>query len=299
MSDRSRVRDHGDVLGVPVGPALLRRWIEWLAPDPQPFFVESPRSWPKGSSGQLDPALRDTYRLWRVDGSLKVLWLDEESFLAMPRQQRTELVREQLACGRGATPTVRRWSDLVEPTILRSQAGGHRFLWWPSLVATNPEVILARVVEAAPDGGAPSALASRHRDVEPAAWQACRAVLPGARDLAGSFPDASGPNCFGTVMAAAGGSGAAAECMLQEPFLDWVGSTTRPGGDDSAPGTVLVWRDGSGLPVHAAVTIGYGWALEKASGEWWTPRAIRRVKDVIRTTRATGQRLERHHLTGS
>lgn len=86
--------------------------------------------------------------------------------------------------------------------------------------------------------------------------------------------------------------------MLQAPFLEWLaGACRRSGGGDDEPGTVLVWRDGNNLPVHAAVTIGDGWALEKASGEWWTPRAVRSTKDVIRAARAAGQRLERHRIT--
>lgn len=85
--------------------------------------------------------------------------------------------------------------------------------------------------------------------------------------------------------------------MLREPFLAWLDTTCRLGGRDEEPGTVLLWRDSDGEPFHAAVTIGDGWALEKASGEWWTPRAVRAVRDVIRASRAPGQHLERHHIT--
>jgi hypothetical protein len=99
-------------------------------------------------------------------------------------------------------------------------------------------------------------------------------------------------------MAAAGVAGAAREWMLQATFLGWLDSACRPGGRDDDAGTVLVWRDSKGVPVHAAVTIGDGWTLEKASQEWWTPRAVRSVGDVIRTSRARGQRLERHRITG-
>ncbi len=129
-------------------------------------------------------------------------------------------------------------------------------------------------------------------------WDACAGVLPRARDLAGSFAVAGGPNCFGTVMAAAGVPGAAEAYMLQEPFDAWLASASQPGGRDDQPGTVLVWRDRDELPVHAAVAIGDGWAFEKPSGEWWTPRVVVRVTDVVRSRRTRGHRLERHHILG-
>ena len=286
------------VLGVTVSADLYNGWRRWLAPDAQPFFVDSIRHWPKSTVGpsSLSAELRDTYRAWRVDRSLKTMWLDEATFLDMSRSQRATLVRAQVDHGRGAVPSVRRWSDVVDPATLRAQADGRRFVWWPSLVASNPQAILSRVVLASPDGGAVDALPSRHRDVARATWDRCAAALPEAKRVAGSFPPASGPNCFGTVMAAAGVVGAGSDKMLQAPFLAWLDASCRPGGRDDDPGTVLVWRDRNRAPVHAAVTIGDGWALEKASGEWWTPRAVRNVADVIRASRARGQRLERHRL---
>jgi hypothetical protein len=281
------------VLGVDVDEDLLRCWQRWLAPEVQPFFVPSRRSWPTGApalgEGPLSPELRDTYKVWKLDRSLEVLWLDERTFLGMSRSERASLVRSQVRCGRGAVPAVRGWLDVVDPTALRSQADGHRFVWWPSLVASDPEEIVSRTVEA--DG-----LPSRHREVTSTTWDECADVLPAARSLAGSFPSSSGANCFGTVMAAAGVEGAADEWMFQGPFLAWLESACRPGGRDDQPGTVLLWRDTEGLPVHAAVTLGDGWALEKASQAWSTPRAVLSVKEVIRTNRSPGQRLERHRI---
>jgi hypothetical protein len=125
-------------------------------------------------------------------------------------------------------------------------------------------------------------------------------VLPLARSLAGTFATSSRPNCFSTVLAAAGLAGPD-EFVVEAPFLAWLDGACRRGGDDEVAGTVLVWREGGrdGRPVHAAVTIGDGWVLEKASGEWWTPRAVRSVADVIRSTRSQGLRLERHHVVRS
>jgi hypothetical protein len=282
------------VLGVDVPTDLLGRWHRWLAPTIQPFFVASVRPWPKSSrnTARLSPELRDTYKAWKLDRSLKLLWLDEKTFFGMSHSERALLVRSQARHGRGAVPTVRGWLDLLDPATLRSQADGHRFVWWPSVLDTDADAIVCRAL--ATDG-----LRSRHLEVASKTWDECVEVLPAARDIGGSFPPSSGPNCFGTVMAAAGVAGAADVWMLQAPFLAWLASACRTGGRDDEPGTVLLWRDDKGLPVHAAVTIGEGWALEKASQAWSTPRAVLTVEDVIRTNRARGQRLERHCITSS
>lgn len=281
-------------LGIDVGADLVRSWASWLAPEVQPFFVESLGQWPAGVDGPsvLSAEQRDTYEVWNLDRTLKVLWLDESTFAAMPRADRAALVRLQARSHRGAVPMVRRWSDLFDAAALRSQADGHRFVWWPSHLDSRAVEVLMRAVSN-------EALPSRHKEVSESTWKASAAVLPCARALAGSFAPGSGANCFGTVMAAAGVASAAERWMLQKPFSDWLGAECRPGGHDDEPGTVLVWRDDAGQPVHAAVTVGGGWALEKPSQTWSTPRVILPVRDVIRSTRSPGKRLERRHLRRS
>jgi hypothetical protein len=288
-------------LGIAVSNELYNDWRRWLAPEVQPFFVDSLEPWPASARREqsLGQELIETYAAWRIDRSLKIVWLDEETFVGMTRSQRATLVRAQVEHRRGAVPSVRRWSDLLDPEVLRSQADGHRFVWWPSLLTSNADRVLSRVVSAAPNGAAPHSLPSRHREVARATWDKCVSALPNARRIAGSFPPSGGPNCFSTVMAAANVAGATKGSMLQAPFQNWLTSACRPGGRDDDAGTVLVWRDRSGALFHTAVTIGDGWALEKASGEWWTPRAVRTVADVIRTSRARGQRLERHRICRS
>jgi hypothetical protein len=286
------------VLGVEVSADLQATWREWLAPEVQPFFVDSLRPWPRSTPGPgaLPREVSDTFAAWRVDRSLETLWLDEASFLAMSRPERGALVKAQIQHRRGAVASVRRWSDVLDPATLRSQGDGWRFVWWPSLVARNPRDVLTRVVSRGPSGTEPDGLTSQHREVAGATWNRCADALPKARRVAGSFPTSSGPNCFSTVMSAAGVEDVAETFTSLGPFLAWLESACTKGGRDDAIGTVLVWRNSDGLPVHAAVTIGDGWILEKASGEWWTPIAVRPVADVIRANRQRGQRLERHHI---
>lgn len=277
------------VLGIDVEPALMELWSLWLAPDPQPFLVQSDRAWPECSDegGEITVELEDTYRLWwGVDRSSVLLWISEEQFARLPKPTRAALVREQVVRRRGAVPTVRAWQDLLDGSHLRRSGDGHRFVWWPSLVATQPAQILSRVVS-------DRRLPSRHLEVSDATWGAAEHVLPDVRRLAGTFPSGSNTNCFGAVMQSAG-AGSFAVYRDVEPFERWLGTACTPGGDAKEPGVVLVWRGRSGQPVHAAVTIGDGWAVEKPSKDWHSPFAVAAVRDIMRMSRHPGERVERH-----
>jgi hypothetical protein len=231
--------------------------------------------------------LQDTYRLWwGVRRGSAVMWISEAQFASLPRSTRAALVREQAARRRGAVPAVRAWADLVEPQRLREQADGHRFVWWPSLLAEEPDAILARIVSM-------GRLPSRHREVDEDAWRRCGSVLPEARRLGGSFPEGSDSNCFTTVMTAAGD---ASDSALDDvaPFDAWLRSRCAPTSSKDQPGVVMVWRNREGVPVHAAASLGGGWGLEKASSDWHSPRAVVAVTDIMRMSRHPGERVERH-----
>lgn len=281
------------VLGVNVPADLFDSWATWVAPDPQPFLVGADDGWTKfeGQRGSITPELRDTYRLWGVAKDSRVVWLSEEEFLSLPRMDRAALTREQVVRRRGGVPTVRGWSDLLDAGQLREQSDGHRFVWWRSLIAQDPVRILSRLIST-------DRLSSQHSQVGESTWRGCAETLPGARALAGTFPTGSNACCFSTVMTAAGADATGA-CDSLDPFRDWLSTACRPGGDDRRPGTVLVWRDRSGDLVHAAVSIGEGWALEKPSQEWHSPQAVAAIRSVVRTSRMAGQRLERHTIIGS
>ena len=279
------------VLGVDVQPTLTESWAGWLAPDPQPFLVDPKDPWSEceDEGGSITAELRDTYRLWwGVAKGSSLIWISEEQFSSFPRAVRAALVREQVVRRRGAVPTVRRWHDVLDPGHLRAQADGHRFVWWPSLLVSDKELIVTRVVST-------GRLPSRHAEVEESTWRTCERVLPAARQLAGTFPTGSTANCFGTIMEAADGDPAGVYDSV-EPFVDWLASACKPGGDTRRAGGVLVWRNRDGAPVHAAVSIGDGWGLEKPSGDWHSPRAVVAVDDIVRMSRHSGERLERHTI---
>lgn len=273
-------------LGIEVPPALVLRWAEWFAPDVQPFPV------PGGMDSRVlraDPRplseeLRDTFWLYGED--VACAWLDEPGFRALPPSVRASLADGRRATERSLAPSVRSWPELRDR--VRGQVDGHRFTWWPSLLAGREERVLVAYVE---DGRRPS----RHTDVEERTWEAAAHLLPGARALGGRFPTGSGPTCFGAVMAA-GVAGAELTWMQREPFETWLAENTRPGGRDSDVGTVLVWRSPDGLVQHAAVTLGDGWALHKPSQGWMSPTKVLTVDDAQRSARSAGHRLHRHTL---
>jgi hypothetical protein len=277
------------MLGIEVSAELRRRWERWFAPRVQPFLVdEATARWSGGVERELPPELRDTYEIYAVPDDRRLVWLDEAQLMALPRPQRSALVRRQLHEGRELVPTVRAWASLVGDAA-REQADGRRFVWWPSLLAGVEEQVLTQYVE---DGRR----ASCHDQVDERTWAAADKVVPGARRLAGTFPAASGPNCFGAVMASAGVPGAERVWMQREPFEEWLSTSTRRGGDDGDPGTVLVWRSPGGLVQHAAVTLGGGWALHKPSQGWMSPTKVLPVARCLASSRAVGRRLSRHHI---
>lgn len=286
------------VLGVNVDEGLLESWCGWLAPDPQPFVVAREERWGEieADNGVITPELRDTFRLWAVGPDSRLIWLSEDRFHSLPKRVRASLVREQVIRRRGnrpgvgAVPSVRGWQDVLDVVQLRRQADGHRFAWWATLVETDRVGVLNRLLST-------DRLPSRHSEVRPSTWRCCERVLPNAYRLAGTWPEGSTSCCFSTVMVAAGaGADGRDACDSVEPFDAWLNTNCRKGGDPSNAGTVLVWRDRDGVPVHAAVSIGDGWALEKPSQEWHSPHAVAAIRDVIRTARLPGQRLEKHTI---
>lgn len=275
------------VLGIDVSPELLADWCRWFAPDVQPFFAADDDLDGRDLGWrEITPETRDTFEMYALDQASPIRWLNEPMFWAMSKPTRARLVRAQVQCGRGAVPTVKAWADLLDPRSLREQADGHRFVWWPSMLTNSVEAVLARSISEGRQ-------VSRHNEVQERTWELCATVLPGARAIAGTFPQGSGPNCFGTVMAVCGERGAADAWMQREPFETWLRAETRPGGADDAIGTVFLWRDRDGQAQHAAISIGDGWCIEKQSQAWSSPRAVHAVRGLVMANRSKGLRLER------
>lgn len=257
------------ILGITVPAALVTAWTGWFCPPLQPFPVDG---LPESLIAQLParsvtptPEARDTFFLYR--GSWR--WLDEQEFDGLPREAQRLLRR------------ARRLATRPKPPVP-----------WPSSLEDGNLGPLLTWIEA---GCRPS----RHDEVGPATWARCAQVLPQAQQLAGTFSTrGSGANCFGTVMAAAGVPETAESWVQADDFSAWLRGAAEPvrgrTGDDR-PGTVLVWWV-RGEAVHAALTLGDGWALSKPSQSWSSPRLVRSVRETILGWRLPGTRLSRHVL---
>lgn len=176
------------VLGIEVSPALLAHWVDWLAPEVQPFYVtrHQAKDWDLVTDDR-EPTReqRDTYRVYRLDSSAThVAWLDEATYAALPKPTRAALVRAQVRHNRGAVPTVRRWHAILGPEV-RRQADGHRFVWWKSLLEDRAEQVLPHVVSE--DIGP-----SRHAEVRE--WPS---TLPASGSSPGHTQRAAGPTASG------------------------------------------------------------------------------------------------------
>lgn len=278
-------------LNIDASGDLVENWVGWFAPRRQPFLVESGLAASMDLRSERSPLpaeLRDTYEVYDLPEGLGFAWLDEEQFLSLPRTGRAAMVRAQRRFGREHVPSVKAWASLLGNQA-REQADGHRFVWWPSLLVGMEQQVLTDYIE---QGRRPS----RHDVVPDHTWTGVMDLLPGAQLMAGRFATASGPNCFGTVMAAAGVPGADSVWMQREPFEHWLTESARTGGSDTDPGTVMVWRSRDGLAQHAAVTIGSGWALHKPSQGWFDPVKILSISDVKRSARSVGRLLQRYAL---
>jgi hypothetical protein len=249
------------VLGIDVTAEVIGLWRTWLMPRTQPFRIPRELAVVRNWTDDRDRLTvesLDAFELYQTPRSEAVVWLTREQAGSLPRQVR------------------------------RSQPTPHR---WPTASEERDTSIAVRYVER---GRRPS----RHREVAQEQWASCEELLPGARDLAGTFARHSGPNCFGTVMAAAGVPGSVDEWMQREPFEAWLADSTRPGGEDERPGTVLVWRDGEGQTAHAAITLGGGWLLHKPSQGWMLPRQVLSVQDGKYSARHPGLKLSRRRIIG-
>lgn len=276
------------VLGIDVPEGLVAQWVGWFAPDPQPFLVECSDDLGVDDEVVLWPEVRDTYEVYAVPVGLRLAWLTEDAFGDLPRRRRAEVVRAQVRHERGLVPTVPGWQHLVGEAV-RTQADGRRFVWWPGVLAGHERAVLTDYINE-------GRRTSEHQLVATSVWRASERLLPAAHHLAGTFPASSGPNCFSTVMAAAGIEGAEAVWMQREPFEDWLATSTVPGGKDVEAGTVMVWRSPDGAVQHAAVTLGDGWALHKPSQGWMSPTKVLTVPDVIASARSEGRRLSRRRI---
>lgn len=272
-------------LGIRVPSDLLDRWREWFAPHLQPFRTTRLGADAAEIGRPEEPTLevRDTFHVYSDDDWT---WLEEAEFAGL-----SLATRRALLYGRAATGRLRDVPDRAHG-IAEAHRTDSRIIWWPSLLRCIGDRPLLKYVENA----LPS---SRHRDVTSAIWAHAGRLLPGAADLAGTFPTSSGPNCFGNVLAAAGVAEASA-WVQREPFEEWLAADTKPvygTKRDNLPGVVLVWRNHDGLAEHSAVTIGGRYVFNKPSQGWFSPHLVWTVQETVAASRYQGATLSRYSMT--
>lgn len=253
------------VLGIPVPQEQLGRWLKHYCPPRQPFRTRDlpgdvVAALPRTRSLPLTNELRDTFFMY---GGGPWVWLSEEEYADLSPGVRSVLAGERR--GRIHPKPAPAWpSDpMIEPRLVRWIETGTR----PSL----------------------HALAQEHLQ------RASEGLLPRASELAGTSPGRSGPNCFATVMAAAGDP-VHQDWVQTDQFQAWLDRRTRTSGSDDVgetAGQVLVWHQDGEL-AHAAVTVGGGWVLQKPSQSWSSPVVVWTVEEAVRSWLLRGARLTRH-----
>jgi len=258
------------VLEISVPAPLCRRWRGWFCPDLQPFRTDLLR--PEVASALPDRHVdrtaewEDTFFMYAGEWT----WLSEAEFLALRPSHRRALL------------AVRR--KTVRPKLMPV---------WPSELATAGDELMFEWVASG------QVRPSRHNAVPGRVWARASSRVPRAHLLAGSFSTTgSGPNCFGTVMAAAGEDDVDETQVGPDHFQAWLEQRTEPVAGtvcDDEPGIVFVWTEHGDL-AHATVTIGSGWMLTKPSQSWSSPRLIYTVRETVNTWRFPETRLTRYRL---
>ena len=263
------------VLGLPVPAPLIRAWEHHFAPAVQPFYLSDDLAarlahLPLWKREELHPvhlplSVSDTLNLHDVAPEATwALLLDEQGFLALLPHTRTELLEAQLGFRRGG----------VECDPLTRELS----VWWPTawkaLTPAARWVHLKTFLDT-------DRLPCRRRELTPAHRRELRGRFPELLPLMGTFAAESGPNCFGSVMAACGVPGVSGLWMHSPPFMRWLEGVAVLSDDLEACGAVLVWRDASGQVQHAALALGDGWLFHKEAQAWFSPRQVVRQQGAL------------------
>ena len=152
--------------GISVDERLVERWVQWVTPHCQPFFVADAafhdRLLPLASTDvAIDDQVRDTFHLWRPRPGARLLWLTESTFMNLPSVERRRLVREQVRLKRGGLSACSQVVDLVSESTLRDCGDGRWIIAWPTLArdASSATALIVRYVDV--ENGGPATISHR------------------------------------------------------------------------------------------------------------------------------------------
>ena len=242
------------VAGCELTSSTFSRWQQHFAPAAQPFFVSESLSrklpaWPRFTRSEFARSgvllsLHDTFTTYKVaENAVWVVWVTFEAFSSLSPSVQTALLAEQRDFGRGGVFRVGEAVGVLEAETLATLYLNELFVWWPELWARLSEDEKYAVLKAFAET---DRLPCRRHDLTPDDWGRVALVLPGARELAGTFLPDSGGNCLATVMAAFGVPAVAELWVHPEPFERWLGVFSPLPDTVLEPvlGDVFVWRDG-------------------------------------------------------
>ena len=284
-------------LRIEIGPVLAARQAAWFAPKHQPFVVAKDIANTIDAtplSGGLPAELRDTFEIYILPGELVSVLLCEEEFNDLGRTARSDLVRNQIRLGREAIPSVRSEPADLLARVSKQAEGTHRLVWWPSLLQGHEELILGVYLRF---GRRPSRLSRSPKASGRMPGQHCRAQ---GDWRVGTFPHASGPDCFGAEMAAASRSEAAETWMLQN--LSRAGFPRRLSQTEE---TLTLVPCSSGAPLALPWRLGAAYRRNYRR-RIRSPQTFARLDEpeegphrweIIASARQSGRRLSRYTLT--
>ena len=278
------------VAGCELTSSIFSRWQQHFAPAAQPFFASESLSrklpaWPRFTREEfarsgVSLSLHDTFTTYSVSKeAVWVVWLTQGAFSSLSPTVQAALLAKQRDFGRGGVFSADKAVGVLEAETLTTPNLNGLFVWWPELWVRLSDGEKYAVLKAFAET---DRLPCRRHDLEPDDWERIARVLPGARELAGTFLPDSGGNCLATIMTAFGVPAVAELWIHPEPFERWLEAFS-PLSDivvEPVLGNVLVWRDGDRVQ-HAAVSLGKGYVLHKEAQGWFAPRQVMRLGDVL------------------
>jgi hypothetical protein len=277
--------------GFTVRPHQWQGWIERFLPPAEPFFMADADTaaalsaageltYTRGEFGEsfprfgLDHGL--AYNVWAVVGSWvwvagreardridPVLWAairDEQGANRRRQVYDDSWPQPRIDVPRADRLTDGRW--LLAPDVWRALGVDVRQRWLREWISWRLDDDDLKPVEAV--------VAPRYRE------------LTGR--YANTFADTSGPNCFAATLGMALGrpQDILPLWLHQEPFLRALRANgyRQVDGVQPQPGEVVVWSDGTGLPVHAAFCVAEDVMFNKSGSSWEQPYALVAFDDV-------------------
>ncbi len=276
------------ILGCEVDDAMLEAWAKILVFEQEPFllsnelrqkFPESVNLISRSDFNRRENPLefKDAYLTYSVGVAPWVAMLEPAQLRSLKPALQLEIMTLQAELGRGQIHSLEFAQKILgsECSKLETDVSADRVAirfdaWWSLSKIARHDWLEAVVIE---DGLPAIPLETITNSI--------------VRELANSFANSSGPNCFSTALASVTNDLIEARAISllwlhQEPFLAGLQSRGfRESNNDAQPGDVIVWFDSGNLAQHACTVIAPGLVLNKDAQRWSAPRQILKLESVL------------------